>query len=117
MIRTPLSSRSFRGRNPPASLKPGGFRSRRHRGATFPGEKSSGLIEAFVVSHSRFQWLMFPGEKSSGLIEAIVSVSTWQQTLRCFRGRNPPASLKHMAYLLAHTTLNGVSGGEILRPH
>ena len=37
---------------------------------------------------------MFPGEKSPGLIEAAKS-STRPRPWRGFRGRNPPASLKH----------------------
>ena len=59
----------------------------------FPGEKSSGLIEAFAAAvtpgKSPFE---FPGEKSSGLIEAWYTLDG---------GMIPCA----------------VSGGEILRPH
>ena len=61
----------------------------------FPGEKSSGLIEAKVYYEIEIKGIRpFPGEKSSGLIEAMKVKSRSVRRMR-------PA----------------VSGGEILRPH
>ena len=85
---------------------------------------------------------MFPGEKSPGLIEARAARSRCWRSGRCFRGRNPPASLKRLAMVevagrrrvlfpgekspgLIEALLReagpagerGVSGGEIPRPH
>ena len=64
--------------------------------AVFPGEKSSGLIEALDRIGSRAAvGGRFPGEKSSGLIEAGSARSPVSPAAgSSFRGRNPPASLK-----------------------
>ena len=134
----------FRGRNPPASLKL--TTTTFHLTLTacrFPGEKSSGLIEAtFGPRNFRAACIiLFPGEKSSGLIEAQRRVLLVLLLAR-FRGRNPPASLKHTfgetCYGVEYERFRGrnppaslklhlvrsflfepkhVSGGEILRPH
>ena len=132
----------FRGRNPPASLKRRSERCSLPKPVLFPGEKSSGLIEAHVGSPLPAPCLTFPGEKSSGLIEAAAPRPSRPWDHRCFRGRNPPASLKRVAGMGAEgrggkfpgekssglieapqprwprTALRRrVSGGEILRPH
>ena len=60
----------------------------------FPGEKSSGLIEAPLIESTIEGARAFPGEKSSGLIEATSDEHESSEIGRGFRGRNPPASLK-----------------------
>ena len=112
----------FRGRNPPASLKlEDSSDDRLPVRSEFPGEKSPGLIEAPpTLCWPLSRLLPFPGEKSPGLIEASVTVRpyclhlSWfpgekspglieattprqsRRTFYCFRGRNPPASLKRI---------------------
>ena len=114
------AGRRFRGRNPPASLKQGDVRRDKDAwSAVFPGEKSSGLIEALngtlristcttvfpgekssglieAAAHTGGSQLerKFPGEKSSGLIEAKQGQDQGSERPMSFRGRNPPASLK-----------------------
>ena len=87
--------------------------------SAFPGEKSPGLIEAGLpVEVTMSNILAFPGEKSPGLIEAGACCwigSGWCHV--CFRGRNPPASLKHSRVTVCITYESSVSGGEIPRPH
>ena len=88
------------GEIPPASLKPGPYRRRggSRELSRFPGEKSPGLIEARPSRPSRERTWRFPGEKSPGLIEATTPArSSSCVPHRCFRGRNPPASLKPLA--------------------
>ena len=68
---------SFRGRNPPASLKPELFADIDEGTVDmgFPGEKSPGLIEAPCGTIGSEHIRRFPGEKSPGLIEALLG--TW----------------------------------------
>ena len=88
---------SFRGRNPPASLKlrygwqrPAGSAGQRFRGRNPPAS----LKQLRLMHYPLVRLERFPGEKSPGLIEAR---KEWLAVIASpgrFRGRNPPASLK-----------------------
>ena len=113
---------SFRGRNPPASLKPDTVQRACSGPWGTPGFRgrnppaSLKLLPAGAVAAALPR---FPGEKSPGLIEASgASPGIHCDAPSSFRGRNPPASLKHR-YPVPGATADGrrVSGGEIPRPH
>ena len=88
--------RSFRGRNPPASLKRVAVSGLQRLALSgFPGEKSSGLIEArFSSAPIDRDALCFRGRNPPASLKRRLPPARTTPAARCFRGRNPPASLK-----------------------
>ena len=85
---------SFRGRNPPASLKPCPCTDDRQNAPT-----------------------CFRGRNPPASLKHRGAPADSGYMVHCFRGRNPPASLKRRR-LRRHTRRRArVSGGEIPRPH
>ena len=114
----PRVVRSFRGRNPPASLKHMEPAGRQANDTGFRGRNPPAALKLFVGLDAAFGLEPpFPGEKSPGLIEAPWAAATERRCSPRFRGRNPPASLKPVRCGGIGLRLGTVSGGEIPRPH
>ena len=112
-------SERFRGRNPPASLKRRSARLRRSgRRRGFRGRNPPASLKRGRERGRRCRLVpRFPGEKSPGLIEARRDGPRLALWLGWFPGEKSPGLIEALPRSTRSPSSPGVSGGEIPRPH